>query len=244
MGNCLKCMCVRKEEENEDITQPLKPTLENINNSTNTNTGLRISSSGSDVDKSSNNLLKESAERIYFDSGEEEEIKKISLQDFELVKLLGKGSFGKVLLVQKKDTKILYAMKILKKKFIEEKNQTNHTKTERLILEKMNNPFIVQLHFAFQSAEKLFLVMDFMQGGEMFFHLKKASKFDEIKTKFFAAEIVLALDYLHKKKIIYRDLKPENILLDPEGHIKLTDFGLSKYGIARLFIHNLNYLIL
>ena len=243
MGSCLKVVCVRKEEEHDDIKEPLKPTFENINNST--NTGLRISSSGSDIDKSSNNLLKENAERIYFESGEEgEEIKKKSLQDFELVKLLGKGSFVKVLLVQKKDTKILYAMKILKKKFIEEKNQTNHTKTERLILEKMNNPFIVQLHFAFQSAEKLFLVMDFMQGGEMFFHLKKASKFDEIKTKFFAAEIVLALEYLHKKKIIYRDLKPENILLDPEGHIKLTDFGLSKYGIARLFIHNFNYLIL
>jgi len=234
MGSCLHLICVRKENDGEK--EPLIKQNSDKIQETSANTAYRISSA-SENDKFTNTLLKDEAERIFLEEGEikEEETKKICLQDFELVKLLGKGSFGKVLLVKKRDTNFLYAMKILKKKFIEERKQLNHTKTERLILEKMNSPFIVQLHFAFQTAEKLFLVMDFMQGGEMFFHLKKASKFDEVKTKFFAAEIILALEYLHHKKIIYRDLKPENILLDPEGHIKLTDFGLSKYGISGLF---------
>lgn len=95
-------------------------------------------------------------------------------------------------------------MKILKKSYIEQKKQSEHTKTERLIMEKMNCSFIVQLHFAFQTQTRLYFVMDFMQGGELFYHLKKAYRFNEAKTKFYAAEIVLALEYLHNKSIIYR----------------------------------------
>lgn len=122
-------------------------------------------------------------------------------------------------------------MKILKKSFIESKNQTENAQTERKILEKMHCPYIVQLHSAFQSKKSLYYVMDFMQGGELFYHLKNAYRFSEEKTKFFAAEIVIALEYLHSKNIIYRDLKPENVLLGIDGHIKLTDFGLSKIGV-------------
>jgi len=92
----------------------------------------------------------------------------------------------------------------------------------------VKNPFVVQLFYAFQTKVKLYLIMDFMIGGELFFHLRRSYKFSEERAKFYAAEIVLALEYLHKLKIVYRDLKPENILIGEDGNIKLTDFGLSK----------------
>ena len=97
-----------------------------------------------------------------------------------------------------------------------------------MILERINSPFIVKLHFAFQNPDRLYFVMDFLNGGELFYHLRRELFFNEKRTKFYAAEIVLALECLHKHGIIYRDLKPENVLLDSEGHVKLTDFGLSK----------------
>lgn len=129
-----------------------------------------------------------------------------------------------------KGTNNLYAMKVLKKEEISEKQQEVHTKTEREILEKISNPFIVKLHFAFQTPDKLYFVLDFVNGGELFSHLRREKKFAESRAKFYAAEIILALECLHENNIIYRDLKPENILLDNEGHVKLTDFGLSKKG--------------
>lgn len=99
---------------------------------------------------------------------------------------------------------------------------------ERMILERINHPFIVKLHYAFQTPERLYFVIDFLNGGELFFHLRKETKFHEQRTRFYAAEIILALECLHGNGIIYRDLKPENVILDSDGHIKLTDFGLSK----------------
>ncbi len=91
----------------------------------------------------------------------------------------------------------------------------------------------MKLHFAFQTPERLYFVIDFLNGGELFFHLRKAGKFDEDRARFYTTEILLALECLHKNKIIYRDLKPENVILDSEGHIKLTDFGLSKLNIGQ-----------
>jgi len=99
---------------------------------------------------------------------------------------------------------------------------------ERDVLGSIRHPFIVQLHYAFQTQDKLFFIMDFLNGGELFYHLKEGERFSESKAKFYAAEIILGLECLHKNGIIYRDLKPENIILDTEGHIRLTDFGLSK----------------
>jgi protein-serine/threonine kinase len=119
-------------------------------------------------------------------------------------------------------------MKILDKEEIIRRKQIKHTKTERLLLEKLNHPFIAQLQFAFQDTKKLYLVTEFMQGGELFFHIKRRTGFKEVSTKFYMSQIFLAIDYLHKNGYIYRDLKPENILIDKEGNIKLTDFGLSK----------------
>ena len=102
----------------------------------------------------------------------------------------------------------LYAMKIIKKEMINQRNQQIHTRAERKILENMRCPFIVQLHYAFQSATRLYLIMDFMIGGELFFHLRKEKKFSEQRARLYAAQITMALDYLHKKNTIYRDLKP------------------------------------
>lgn len=151
-----------------------------------------------------------------------------SMDDFQPLKLVGKGSFGKVILVKYFNNEKIYAMKILDKEEIIRRKQIKHTKTERLLLEKLHHPFIAQLQFAFQDTKKLYLVTEFMQGGELFFHIKRRTGFKEVSAKFYMSQIFLAIDYLHKNGYIYRDLKPENILIDKEGNIKLTDFGLSK----------------
>ncbi len=153
---------------------------------------------------------------------------KPSLNDFKIIKTLGKGSFGRVLLVSNTNDSNYYAMKVLKKSFIKKHNQVANTKVERKILEVVCHPFIVRLHYAFQTSQKLYFVCEYMAGGEIFYHLRKEGCFSEERTKLYICEIILALEYLHKKGIIYRDLKPENILLDKDGHLKLTDFGLSK----------------
>lgn len=125
----------------------------------------------------------------------------------------------------------LYAMKVLKKDYIVRKNQVEHTKTERSVLSYVDHPYIVGLKMAFQTTDKLFFVLDYCAGGELFFHLGKVGRFDESRSKFYAAQIILALEYVHKMGVIYRDLKPENVLLDAKGNIRLTDFGLSKEGV-------------
>jgi len=152
--------------------------------------------------------------------------------DFKLLKVIGKGSFGKVFQVQKIDTGKIYAMKVLKKDQLLKRKQVAHTQTERRVLESIDHPFIVSLRYAFQTQDKLYMVLDYFTGGELFFHLKLNGRFSEELARFYAAEICMALEYLHKNTIVYRDLKPENVLLDEEGHIRLTDFGLSKESIT------------
>jgi len=156
---------------------------------------------------------------------------KVSVADFDLVKVIGKGSFGKVTLVRKKTDRKLFAMKVLTKTDIVKRKQVEHTRTERRVLGAINHPFIVRLHYAFQTEEKLYFVLDYAAGGELFFHLSRLKKFPEATARFYCAELTLALDELHSHGVIYRDLKPENILLDGEGHVKLVDFGLSKEGV-------------
>lgn len=152
----------------------------------------------------------------------------ISSKSFKSLKLLGKGNFGNVYLVAKKDTNEYFAMKVLKKKLIESSGQKAHTLSERKVLEACKSPFICKLHYAFQTSSKLYMVMELLSGGELFFHLSQQGLFSEIRTKFYVGEILLGIEYLHSNGIIYRDLKPENVLLDHEGHVRLTDFGLSK----------------
>ncbi|XP_071766317.1 ribosomal protein S6 kinase alpha-1 isoform X3 [Centroberyx gerrardi] len=158
---------------------------------------------------------------------------KADASQFELLKVLGQGSFGKVFLVRKvtpPDANQLYAMKVLKKATLKVRDRVR-TKMERDILADVNHPFVVKLHYAFQTEGKLYLILDFLRGGDLFTRLSKEVMFTEEDVKFYLAELALGLDHLHGLGIIYRDLKPENILLDEEGHIKLTDFGLCKEAI-------------
>jgi len=156
--------------------------------------------------------------------------------DFTILKLIGKGTFGQVYQVRKKDTQRIYAMKVLSKKVIVQKKEVAHTLGERNILVRTamaDSPFIVGLKFSFQTPTDLYLVTDFMSGGELFWHLQKEGRFNETRAKFYIAELILALQHLHQHDIVYRDLKPENILLDANGHIALCDFGLSKANLTK-----------
>jgi len=156
----------------------------------------------------------------------------VDLDSFELLKIIGKGSYGTVVQVRYKETGDIFAMKVIDKKFIVEKKEVQHTISERNILSKVNNPFIMKLYFAFQTNDKLYLVLEFVNGGELYYHLQLTGSFVPDRTRFYSAELVLALEYLHKSGIIYRDLKPENVLIDGDGHVKITDFGLSKEGLV------------
>ncbi|TNN20610.1 Ribosomal protein S6 kinase beta-1 isoform 3 [Schistosoma japonicum] len=159
---------------------------------------------------------------------------KVRPHDFQLLKVLGKGGYGKVFLARKNDTGQTYAMKVLKKaSIVTNAKDTAHTKSERNILEMIKHPFLVQLHYAFQSPGKLYLVLEFLAGGELFMQLEKEGVFMEDQASFYLAEITLAIGHLHSMGIVYRDLKPENVLLDYLGHVKLTDFGLSKERVDR-----------
>jgi serum/glucocorticoid-regulated kinase 2 len=152
----------------------------------------------------------------------------LKIEDFELLKVVGKGSFGKVMQVMKKDTQRIYALKTIRKQHIISRSEVTHTLAERSVLAQINNPFIVPLKFSFQSPEKLYLVLAFVNGGELFHHLQKEQRFDINRSRFYAAELLCALECLHGFGVIYRDLKPENILVDYVGHIALCDFGLCK----------------
>jgi len=154
--------------------------------------------------------------------------KKVTKDDFELLNVIGKGSFGKVMQVKKKDSGQIFAMKVLRKEAIIARKQVAHTRAEKSILQKIQHPFIVRLHYAFQTKDKLYMILDYINGGELFYHLKKEGRFSEPRVKFYAAEITCAMAHLHSLGIVYRDLKPENILLDNTGNICITDFGLSK----------------
>ena len=156
------------------------------------------------------------------------ESKLINIHCFTPIKLIGKGSFGKVMLMEKNDTKHLYAIKSIVKHLLSSTKKKRNAIVERKVLAQVTSPFVVKLHYAFQNSQKLYLVLDFMHGGDLYHHLRQQKYFLEEDAKFYAAEIVMALEDLHKHDIIYRDLKPENILLDKNGHIKLADFNLAK----------------
>jgi len=162
---------------------------------------------------------------------EEKKKEKVNFESFEPLTVIGKGSFGKVLQVKKKDNGKIYAMKILNKKNIMERNEVDHAKTEKSVLQKLVHPFLVNLHYSFQSPDKLYFVMDYVNGGELFFHLQKSRKFDEERARFYCAEICCGIEYLHQNGVLYRDLKPENLLLTGDGHICMTDFGIAKEGL-------------
>ena len=154
--------------------------------------------------------------------------KKLTPDDFDILKLVGQGAFGKVFQVRKKDSGGIYAMKVMKKDRIIAKDQAEYTKAERDILTAVTHPFVVSLRYSFQTTSKLYLILDFINGGHLFFQLYQMGTFGSELTKFYISEIVLAIGHLHGLSIMHRDLKPENILLDGDGHVKITDFGLAK----------------
>ncbi|BFZ53751.1 serine/threonine protein kinase psk1 [Savitreella phatthalungensis] len=168
-----------------------------------------------------------------FQSQEASDLGKLAIRhqadDFLPLKVLGKGGYGKVLLVKQKSTGKLYAQKQLKKASVTIRTKTlEYTKAERQILQDVRHPFIVKLFYAFQDHRKLYLILEYAEGGELWTHLETEKMLGEQVAAFYAAELVLALSHLHSQGIIYRDLKPENCLLDREGHLILTDFGISK----------------
>ena len=222
----------------------------NMNNrsSTNTNTNFNESHNNENYkelkNKRNNNLL-------INNYTEEENItnnkNKIGANNFICLALLGQGSFGEVYLVNKKNTNEYYAMKVLDKKKIEQQNIIKYALTERNVLSIINFPFIVKLNYAFQTKDKLFLLLDYCPGGDLSKQLYIQTRFSEPKAKFYICEITLAIGELHKHDIIFRDLKPDNIVIDKEGHAMLTDFGLSKEGIhdkkmAKSFCGSVAYL--
>lgn len=154
---------------------------------------------------------------------------KYCLNDFQILRTLGTGSFGRVHLVRSNHNGRFYALKVLKKQTIVKLKQVEHTNDERRMLSVVSHPFLIRMWGTFQDSEQVFMVMDYIEGGELFSLLRKSQRFPNPVAKFYAAEVCLALEYLHANEIIYRDLKPENILLDRNGHIKITDFGFAKY---------------
>ncbi|CAD5224739.1 unnamed protein product [Bursaphelenchus okinawaensis] len=169
--------------------------------------------------------------------GRSQEHSLITLNDFEFLKVLGKGTFGKVVLSRELRTNRLYAIKILKKEVILAKDELQHTMTENRVLQRCKHPFLTELTYSFQTVDRLCFVMEFAIGGDLYYHLNqevqtKKEGFTEDRTRFYGGEIVLALGYLHDNNIVYRDLKLENLLLDRYGHIKIADFGLCKEDIA------------
>ncbi len=160
-------------------------------------------------------------------------VHRVGLKDFELYSVIGRGAYGKVFLVRKKDdVSSFYAMKVLRKaSLMIHQKDVEHTMNERQILEAIQHPFIVKLFYAFQTSFKLYLILGYAPGGELFTYLAKERMFTEDMVVFYSSELILALDHLHSLGIIYRDLKPENVLLAADGHILLTDFGLSKVAV-------------
>jgi len=155
--------------------------------------------------------------------------KKATVQNFSLLKVIGKGSFGKVLLAKHKRTDQMYAIKVMDKELIIEQDAVERIMSEHsVLLGNEAHPFLVGLHYSFQSPSKLYFVLDYVNGGELYFHLNRERKFSVERSIFYAAELTSALGFLHGLNILYRDLKPENILLDRLGHVMLTDFGLCK----------------
>jgi len=203
--------------EKKTTEAPTKDVVPSITPTPSTSNGTVKDENGDDMHESWN-------DEVLFSKNNQ----KVTKDDFELLNVIGKGSFGKVMQVKKKDDNKIYAMKVLRKEAIIARKQVAHTRAEKSILQKIQHPFIVRLHYAFQTKDKLYMILDYVNGGELFFHLKKEGRFPEIRVKFYAAEIVCAMAHLHSLQVVYRDLKPENILIDMEGHICITDFGLSK----------------
>lgn len=157
---------------------------------------------------------------------------RIGVNDFDFIRVIGRGSYAKVMMVRLKETDRIYAMKVIKKELVNDDEDIDWVQTEKHVFEiASNHPFLVGLHSCFQTRSRLFFVIEFVNGGDLMFHMQRMRRLEESHARFYAAEISCALNYLHEKGIIYRDLKLDNVLLDPDGHIKLTDYGMCKESL-------------
>ena len=191
------------------------------------------------VEEKKNKKMRQRNKNIYTNKREEEfklsednilNYSNIGFNSFELLDCLGAGSFGKVFKVRMKSNGEIYAMKVINKNFLIKNNQLKYAITECNVLKQVNSPFILTLHYSFQTANNLYMIIDYCPGGDLSFHIMQ-SVFEEDEAKFYIAELILGIEHLHKLNIIYRDLKPENILISSDNHIKLADFGLAKEGV-------------
>mmetsp|Transcript_37387 Transcript_37387/g.66411 ORF Transcript_37387/g.66411 Transcript_37387/m.66411 type:complete len:521 (+) Transcript_37387:78-1640(+) len=158
---------------------------------------------------------------------------RVGIGDFAIVRVLGMGASSRVVQVRHKGNGQMYAVKVMsKRKIVTHEKKLERAIAEKRVLAKLSHPFVVSLQWAFQTKGHLFLVLDYCAGGELFYHLQCRGKFSETDTRFYISEIVLGLEYLHSQGVLYRDLKPENCLLDAQGHVRLTDFGLSKENLT------------
>ncbi|KAI8473226.1 MAG: kinase-like domain-containing protein [Monoraphidium minutum] len=153
---------------------------------------------------------------------------RVGPRDFDILRVVGQGAFGKVFQVRHRANGRLYAMKVMRKERILQRDHGDYVRGERDVLTAVLHPYIVTLRFSFQTPSKLYLVLDFINGGHLFYNLYRQGMFDEAVARLYTAEMVCALSYLHSRGILHRDLKPENVLVDSDGHVRLTDFGLAK----------------
>ena len=227
--NVLKNYVTLKKEKknNPKFTRMLLNQLTDINTYLNKNKNiLSQNNNNNNNNNNDNNNITRGRTKTMFSS--HKTIKEVKLEDFKILKIIGRGSFGKVSLVEYIPTNEIYAMKSLKKDILIEQEQIENTILEKNILENINYPLLCNLIFCFQTEERIYFIMPFLSGGELFQHLRKFRTFDEPKVKFYSSQIALAIEYLHNKGIIYRDLKPENILMDEKGYLRLADFGMAK----------------
>lgn len=157
----------------------------------------------------------------------DDSVEEVSLDDFQILRAIGKGSFSKVCIVQKRNTNQLYAMKYMNKQACIAKDAVHNVAREVNILAELNHPFLVNLWFSFQDQEDMFMVFDLLMGGDLRYHLSQKGTLEPEQVKLYACELGLVLDYLQKKRIVHRDIKPDNILLDEFGHAHLTDFNIA-----------------
>lgn len=234
--------------QTDNTTQPTQPTQPTHTTTTITNSktfsssmpirsSLKSSKSDSHLSPLSNNTIPMSYHELQVNDKTNEiqktPKKEMSVEDFELIKVIGRGSYAKVFLAAYRRTQRLYAMKVIKKSMVNDDEDIDWVQTEKHVFEvATNHPFLVGLHSCFQTESRLFFVIEYLSGGDLMYHMQRQRKLPEEHCRFYSAEIVLALDFLHAKGIIYRDLKLDNVLLDAEGHVKLTDYGMCKEGLA------------